>query len=380
MSKRKILLMNTHYLPGYKDGGPLRTCKNVSDILGDEFDIRILCLDRDLGDTEPYDNIRIDEYNKVGKSLVYYASKFDFKTIKKCADDVDLVYCCGPFGTYSMKSLFLKRLGLIKADYVLAPQGCLSPGAYAIKHKKKAIYIALFKIFGLFKNIKWSMTSDMELSEVKAVIGDKLDYEIACDLPRLEGAKHTKVKEKDSLDIVFLSRIVPKKNLDYAINLLDKIDDKYRVTVHIWGNIEDSQYWNKCENMLKQIANAHPNVSWEYKGVADSEEVPKVFAGYDVFLFPTLSENYGHVIAESLSAGCIPIISDQTPWHDIMDNNAGFEYALSDTDKFIECINEMCAFDAASFEDKSQAAVSYITRKNEESIISSGYRKIFAGA
>ena len=28
-------------------------------------------------------------------------------------------------------------------------------------------------------------------------------------------------------------------------------------------------------------------------------------------------KNYGHVIFEALAGGCIPIISDQTPWNDI---------------------------------------------------------------
>ncbi len=63
------------YLPGYKDGGPIRSIKNLTDILGDEYDFYIVCQDRDQGDTMPYQNIRYGEWNPVekakGKSTKY---------------------------------------------------------------------------------------------------------------------------------------------------------------------------------------------------------------------------------------------------------------------------------------------------------------------
>jgi hypothetical protein len=40
-------------------------------------------------------------------------------------------------------------------------------------------------------------------------------------------------------------------------------------------------------------------------------------AEYDLFLFPTLGENYGHVISEALASGCPVVISDQTPWRNL---------------------------------------------------------------
>ena len=45
-----------------------------------------------------------------------------------------------------------------------------------------------------------------------------------------------------------------------------------------------------------------------------SEEVQSVLSTQDILVLPTKSENYGHVVFEALSVGCIPIISDRTPW------------------------------------------------------------------
>ena len=47
--KRRILILNGRYLPGYKDGGPVRSIKNLTDRLGEKYDFRILTVDRDHG-------------------------------------------------------------------------------------------------------------------------------------------------------------------------------------------------------------------------------------------------------------------------------------------------------------------------------------------
>lgn len=35
--KRRILILNGRYLPGYKDGGPVRSIKNLTDRLGENM-------------------------------------------------------------------------------------------------------------------------------------------------------------------------------------------------------------------------------------------------------------------------------------------------------------------------------------------------------
>ena len=55
-----------------------------------------------------------------------------------------------------------------------------------------------------------------------------------------------------------------------------------------------------------------------YHGELQPDAVVTTFARYDAFAFPTLGENFGHVIAESLSAGCAVICSDQTPWTPVL--------------------------------------------------------------
>ncbi|EMF0633691.1 glycosyltransferase, partial [Enterococcus faecium] len=142
-----------------------------------------------------------------------------------------------------------------------------------------------------------------------------------------------KNKQEESLNLVFLSRIVPKKNLDYAIEILKTLDEE--VSLDIFGPIEDKSYWEFCQ---KKISNLPANVKVSYKGSLNHEDIDTVFRNYDAFLFPTKSENYGHVISESLTNGCPVIISDRTPWNDIENGKEGYVCSLENIEEFRKAI------------------------------------------
>ena len=58
-----------------------------------------------------------------------------------------------------------------------------------------------------------------------------------------------------------------------------------------------------------------------------------------MFIFPTLGENFGYVIYESLSCGCPVLMSkDTTPWNDLDNNGVGFNIDLKNKKKWIEKI------------------------------------------
>ena len=75
---KKILIIMGRYLPGYKDGGPVRSIKNLVDRLGEEYDFRILTADRDHGDDKPYSCIKVRDWNRVGAAKVYYVEPGGF--------------------------------------------------------------------------------------------------------------------------------------------------------------------------------------------------------------------------------------------------------------------------------------------------------------
>lgn len=369
---KKILILTGRYLPGHKDGGPLRTIINVTDALGDEYEFYIACLDRDHGDTEAYPNILRNEWNRVGKANVWYVSPGGFtkELLIKFASQVDLVYLCSFYDDYGYKTLLLKKQRKIVCPVVVASMGVFSKGALSHKALKKKIFINVCKLMGLFKSITWSVTSELEVEDAKRVIGSRIQYVIAEDLPRTSIPGYS---EKTSpFSVVFLSRICPQKNLLAAIKILQSV--QVDIKFYIYGPDQDKEYWEQCKKELKLLP---PNITWKYCGDVLSEDVQLKLAQHDVFLFPTMGENYGHVIFEALSVGCIPVISDQTPWSVIKEKQAGFICSLSHLNDFTSAIEKLASLDRAEKIQMAQNAVQIARDKVEKNRKETGYRKIF---
>ena len=364
---RKILILTGRYLPGYKDGGPLRTIANVTDALGDEYDFYIGCLDRDHGDTEPYKGIKKNEWNKVGKANVWYVKQrgFSFRLIQKLAKDKNLIYLTSFYDDYGYKTLLLKRLGRIKIPVVLASMGVFAEGALSHNRGKKMMFITACKAIGLFRGITWSVTSAAEANDLQKVLGLKERWIIAEDLPR-SNFPDISYEKHDVLRIVFLSRICAHKGLEIAIEAVLRMKNK--CVFSIYGPIQDEEYWHRCRSKLEKSG-----IDWNYLGEIPSEDVQETLSHEDVLVLPTKSENYGHVIYEAMSVGCIPIISPFTPWGEIVEKNAGF---VIDNDP-VKISMILDSLDDAQLGNMKSKAIEYAKRKTEEAHLKTGYRTIF---
>lgn len=371
---KRILILAGRYLPGYKDGGPVRTLINLTDLLGDEYDFRLVVLDRDHGDTKPYPHIKIHEWNQVGKAKVWYyhPREMKFTLIRQLAKDAELMYLCGFYDGYGYKTLILKRLGLLYGKpVVVASMGTFSEGALSQKSMKKKFFIGLCKKLGLFKHVTWSVTSSYEKRDVKQCISQTAKCIIAEDPPRSVVSAENK-ERNGTLKVIFLSRICPQKNLLYCVKILQKVSCD--VIFDIYGPIEDSAYWKSCHSALEALP---ARIRYRYCGEVETNNVPDVFAKYDIFLFPTLGENYGHVIFEALAAGCIPVISDQTPWKDLEENEVGYVISLDDEGRFVSVIEKCAQMHVEEMNKMFKNAVCYASRKVQRTKQESGYRILF---
>jgi len=349
MNRRPIVLIFLRwYLPGYKSGGPVRSVANFVDELGDKFDFRIVTSDRDSLDKEPYQDILVDGWNTIGKATVYYASPKTLsltgvsKLIK--ATRYDTLYLNSFFDlTFTgIPVLYCKFFSEKRIPIIISQRGEFSSGALEIFPFKKMLFIKLVIFLGLCKDFIWHATSDLESEDIKRIVGvgeDKIV--VARNLPEkanILGVSSNNKKynlNKEPIRLVFLSRISFKKNLDYALSILEKI--KIPLIFDIYGVIDDDKYWNACQ---KKISHMPANIIVEYKGAVPHEDVISVLSTYDLFFFPTQGENYGHVIAEAMIAGLPVLISDQTPWSDIENLGVGFVKKLEDRDGFIDTIQK----------------------------------------
>ncbi len=366
---KKILILMGHYLPGYKDGGPLRTIANVVETLGDDYNFYIACYDRDHGDSTAYANIQKNSWNQVGKAKVWYVKPggFSNKLLIDLSEGMDLIYLCSFYDDYGYKVLFLRKKKKIVIPVALASMGVFSKQALEQKALKKKVFISGCKMLGLFKNICWSVTSQLEAQDVQKRIG-KIDYIVAEDLPRsnVPGIKN----EHGNKNICFLSRICAHKGLDIAIDALIAAKLK-NINFTIYGPIQEKEYWENCRRKLESAV-----FNWTYGGDVSSEKVQEVLAKQDILILPTKSENYGHVIFEALSVGCIPIISNRTPWTELESRSAGYIVSLN-PEEFRKAIIAFYNLSNQERNIRANCAVQLALDKVEQVNKHTGYRDIF---
>ena len=362
------------FFPGKKYGGPPVSVDNFCSLMtGHEK--YIITRNHDLGEGDPYKNISEGWNNRPNVNIKYVNDKeFNKHVFEEAIKEVkpDVIYLQSLFSASStLPSLILGKKYHIPV--VLAPRGELCKGAFDKKYKKLP-YIWLLRILGLLKDVTIQSTSDEETCEsAKYLHIDKSKIQLLTNIPSIPSkeAVHD-IKQAGKLKLVFLSRIVSKKNLHSAIAYLKGLTGD--VVFNIYGPKENPQYWMKCQELIDGLPS---NINVNYCGLVSHSEVHDIFAHHDAFLFPTFSENYGHVIAEALQNGCIPIISDQTPWTDINQANAGWAISLDEENRFVSAINSLAQADEEQMINYRTNIKKYVELKMDLNALREEYTNFF---
>lgn len=381
--KNNVLIIAGYYIPGVKGGGPIQSIKNLVDNLSEEYNFYILANDRDLGDNTPY-SITMDQWVKNENSHVYYTdiSKLTIKKIRQITKkiDFDVIYLNSFFSfKLSIMPYLLWHYNFIETKkIVIAPRGNFSDGALGLKKIKKQIYIKLAKFLKLYKDVEWHATNEIEMKQIKDTIDyiDTTKIYIANNLTRNYASKiynATKFKKINELNLIYVARIHPVKNLLQILNILQDIDFG-SIRFNIYGPIEDHQYWLECQRIISKLGN---NIKVEYYGATANDTVVKAFSENHVFILLTLGENFGHSINEALIEGCPVIISDKTPWRNLEKNEVGYDLSLNKHREIKNAISNFIKMDESVYREKSQSAFYYAKTKSNVEEEKQKYNELF---
>jgi glycosyltransferase involved in cell wall biosynthesis len=404
----RILVLIEYYLPGYKSGGPVRTVANMVDHLSDHFSFWIVTRDHDFLDQAPYPGIEVGAWNSVGRAMVYYApdGTLTRRALGRLVAEVrpEVIYLNSHFSPMTRRFLAGRRLGMLRGvSVILAPRGEFSPGALGLKRLKKRLYNALAPRLGLYDGLVWQASSSMEEGEIRACLGEKIRVHVAPDLtaaglhgeaacpggkirvhvaPDLlrrstgaEGLPPRPPKCPGAARLVFLSRISPKKNLRFAVEVLEGI--RGDVDLDIFGPVDSEPYWRSCQAAFAALP---PNIRVNYRGSIPHERVIEALASYDLMILPTLGENFGHVIYESFAAGCPVLVSDRTPWRGLAGRGTGWDLALDDPVRWRLAVQDCVDRDDASRRTASAACLSYARKWVGSSHLLESNLALFHGA
>ncbi|MCJ8191962.1 glycosyltransferase [Sphingomicrobium aestuariivivum] len=329
--RRKILIFVNHFPPAFKSGGPVRSVANIVEALGEDHDIHVVTTDRDRGDARPFDHVTSDRWNSLSKAKVWFASpgSLDLGTVSALIDEVapDLIHTQSFFAShFSILPQLAAWRKCYGADSILVgPRGEFSQGALGLKAVKKRAYLALWKLLGLWRRVRFHASDAHEARDIarlfpKASVSKARDIGPGpTDVPLVAGI------DGEPLKVLFLSRIAPMKNLDFALEALARCREPIAFT--ICGPVDDAAYWERCDKLVDKLPG---HVAVTIEGPVAPPDIPAKFAAHELFFLPTRGENYGHVIAEAFASGAYTLISDRTPWTGLEVKEAGRTLALED--------------------------------------------------
>jgi len=313
---KKILIFIDWFLPGYKAGGPIRSVANLTAHLSGNFEFYIITRDTDYLETTPYPTVKSNQWQEIAPNInAYYfsAGQLSIKNIKKTIRQIefDTVYINGIYSFYfSLLPVWLFRKSNKKV--VVASRGMLSKHSFSSKSLKKNIFIGAARLSGFYKNAYFHVTNPNEQNEIAGFKFQAKGFLIAPNLPpKITHDKITRAKNSGELNLISIARISKEKGTLEALKILSQNKFNGKIKFQLYGSIYQQDYWNQCLNLIKQ---APGNVKITYKGIIDNKKIPEIIKDYHFSFLPTLGENFGHSILESMSFACPVIISDRTPW------------------------------------------------------------------
>jgi glycosyltransferase involved in cell wall biosynthesis len=267
---------------------------------------------------------------------------------------------------FTIPLLIMRKLGLVpRTPVLLGAHGEFSPGALTIRAGKKRAYLQFCRKFGLLDGIALQATSEIEADEIRAGLpffrGEVVVTPIIRFLPPVP--RYVPRPAGAPLRVAFLSRIDRKKNLHYALDRLAEFD--VPVDFRIFGPVTHEDYWQECRGRIDRLP-AH--IKAHHEGNLPQSKIQAALAAQDLLFLPTLGENFGHAIADALSAGTPVLISDRTPWRNLEAQGAGWDLPLEDPAGFVAVLRKVAAMNETELRSLRESARAYVERELDPAV------------
>ena len=289
---------------------------------------------------------------------------------------MDYLYLNSMFSPrFTLLPLLLGHFGKLPIKVVLAPRGMLHQGALQYKSFKKQLLLQLFKHLGIYQRVYFHATDPQEKADIVRQLGVSEERTIVIpNIPQGPAAELVpRNKKPGQLRLVFISRVAPKKNLDFFLRLLHEYSISGQLELAVYGNIEEG-YWETCLTIIKKLPD---HISVEYHGSLRPAQVTESLESHHFFLLPTHGENFGHAIFEAFATGTPVLISDQTPWRDLAQQRIGWDLPLSDEVAWVDAIQQAIDMDQDTYRQWSRSAHAFAKKYLEEQDLVGRYMELF---
>lgn len=338
---KKILLIGP-FPPLFSYGGPTRSIFGIYNSLTNSgYNCTVLSPKKNFDGSENIDTIN--------KKNIIYTDKF-FHFIFKNYHTYDIIWFNSFFELKIFFLFFLKKFSNFKL--IVSPRGQIAKKA--ISTSNIFLKYQFIKLVRIFKNdIVFHSTESNESKDIKYNFGTNKIFQIS-NIFSLKFYENSCYEKK----YVFYSRIHKKKGLLVLLKNIQHYNEEAHLD--IYGFIEDKVYWKECYKIIRKLKNV------KYMGTIDDGDISTLKNKYSFFILPTLNENFGHVIIELLSIGCIPIVSkNTTPFDKEISSIFNLNFEISDKSDLKDVINKANNMSDERFMELKSLVRPYFDKLNE---------------
>lgn len=259
--------------------------------------------------------------------------------LSTCKDKPDVLHIHGVWMPANLRVSNFGRKNHI--PYVINPRGDLETGRLNYNKFKKIKKLLVWHLYG--KKIANGaacifVTSEQERDGVR-YLGCKAPIAIIPNGIELDAfPKEVVHKHGEKKVVLFLSRVNPIKGIEYLIDAWSRLPEELRNEweLHIAGNSDPKDYIHTLES---KVASMGISESIKFVGPINGEAKMRKYQDSNLFILPTLNENFGNVVAEAMMCECPVITTKNAPWKCLVDYKCGWWIDLS-VDNLVSTLTE----------------------------------------
>ncbi len=305
----KILHIVPSYKPAYVYGGPIESVAKLCEGLvaaGHTIAVYTTTANGETelpvtpGETVVVDGVPVTYCKRITKDHTHVSPAL-WKRLYNTCRQYDVVHIHSWWNVLVIVAAVICHRRKVKV--VISPRGMLSDYILtATNSKAKQIIHSLAGKQALRKSF-FHATSDIEYEDCKKLIPGWQGFMIPniITLPDITIRK----TENERFTLLFLSRIHPKKGIEFLMEALTRISEP--VILKIAGTGEES-YINQLKQQAKELGVAD---KIEWLGWKNREEKFVELINADLFVLVSHNENFANVVIESLHVGTPVLVSDK---------------------------------------------------------------------
>jgi glycosyltransferase involved in cell wall biosynthesis len=206
-----------------------------------------------------------------------------------------------------------------RTHLILSPRGMLGEAALKFSSYKKQLFWTLAQGSAARAAICLHATSRQEYEDIRA-FGLKAPIAIIPNGIDVTPAAPKRQPTDGNRTLLYLGRLHPKKGLDRLLDAWDLVEANHPDwQLDIVGPI-DGEY----AKMLRARVDAGAASHVRFVGPLYGEEKMNAYRRADLFVLPTLNENFALTVAEALAQGTPVISTKGAPWAELVSHSCGW--------------------------------------------------------